>query len=96
MNHLTLETTLTKELVVVENYGDLESPPEDAEELTINVQVIIADIKNKLGFLPKNYGIRIGWHTIVWKEDDTISEPTQEEIDKYLPDSIKSDSNGTD
>lgn len=86
---------LSKELVSVENYGELPAPPEDTEELTINVQLIVADIKNKLGFLPKNYSIRIGWHTVVWQEDGSLSEPTQAEYAEYVSSSAEPDTSGT-
>lgn len=75
---------MSRELVSVENYGELPAPPSDTEELTINVQLIVADIKDKLGFLPKNYSIRIGWHTVVWQEEGALAEPTEAEYLEYV------------
>lgn len=69
----------------VQNYGELPAPPEDTESLQVNVQLIVADIKDKLGFLPKNYTIQIGWATVVWQEEEgSISEPTEAEYAEYV------------
>ena len=62
--------TVTWELKLVENLGEIVGSP-DSKEVAVPTQPLIKDMKDKLDFLPKNFTWTVGWRTYVWQEKET-------------------------